>query len=524
MASSLSGLRLRLDLRDERLWDGDQAIALSPKEFALLSCFVRHPNRLLTKREILTEVWPDTNVTEGSVKDFVKILRRKLGDEATRPGFIETVRGRGYRYLGGIVLTRHTPIPEDRSNAPAQDSITILDFDSAEQSAPSLPVAKGLATQIATRLTKTRYYRVIASGMRSSCTDPQRAGLYRNGQAARWLLDGRVETMGELLRTNVRVLSAATGEICWTQNFDLMPKDPRLDIDHLSRLITGSLCGIFRSLIGPAPRLERNVAFSSLSARDQVLYGSAFYLQRTRVANDEAIKVYHKCMARYPDDFYPRQALAFALIDAVRYGWTKTPGAYLQRAHTLVRRSHHLNQGAYEVHWAVGFTNLMRRDFDGAVAAFETALALNPNVPNLIADLGELYLYLGRPEDAIAQVKEARAMNPCAPFTYADILARAQCDLGDLEGALDTYRAMGPAAERFTFDRAIVLTRCGRRDEASRMLQASGSEGALIAYLHGLKWGRPYRDGEGALSCPEAALACLSQVGISPQALRPLGN
>ena len=88
----------RLDLGDERLWHGDQPVQISNKAFQLLRLFVSNPNRLLTKDDILEGVWRDLFVSEGLIKEYVHDLRLALGDDPKHPIFIETVRGRGYRF------------------------------------------------------------------------------------------------------------------------------------------------------------------------------------------------------------------------------------------------------------------------------------------------------------------------------------------------------------------------------------------------------------------------------------------
>lgn len=93
-----------LDLDDERLWRNGQAVALTPKTFALLRYLLERRNRLVTKEALLKGVWPGTYVVESEVKHYVAELRKALGDDAIAPQFIETVRGRGYRFIGQIVV------------------------------------------------------------------------------------------------------------------------------------------------------------------------------------------------------------------------------------------------------------------------------------------------------------------------------------------------------------------------------------------------------------------------------------
>jgi DNA-binding response OmpR family regulator len=70
-------------------------VDLSPREFAMLECLLRHQGLVLSRDQLLDHAWPhDVEVLPGSVDAYVYFLRRKLGDEGRR---IETVRGVGYR-------------------------------------------------------------------------------------------------------------------------------------------------------------------------------------------------------------------------------------------------------------------------------------------------------------------------------------------------------------------------------------------------------------------------------------------
>jgi DNA-binding response OmpR family regulator len=78
---------------------GGVDLKLTPLEFRLLSAFVRHPNQVLSREQLLELAWGDSyGVSEDQVKLYVGYLRRKLGAGAGAEGPIETVRGFGYRY------------------------------------------------------------------------------------------------------------------------------------------------------------------------------------------------------------------------------------------------------------------------------------------------------------------------------------------------------------------------------------------------------------------------------------------
>lgn len=92
-ATSLSHGDLSLDLRTRRAIVGESSVDLSAREFALAEEFLRHPDQVLSREQLLSRVWgydfdPGSNVVDV----YVRYLRAKFGADR-----IETVRGMGYR-------------------------------------------------------------------------------------------------------------------------------------------------------------------------------------------------------------------------------------------------------------------------------------------------------------------------------------------------------------------------------------------------------------------------------------------
>jgi DNA-binding response OmpR family regulator len=85
------------DVRRVVTVDGDR-VTLSPREFSLLECFLRHPDQVLSRDQLLDAAWPlGVAVTPNTVDAYVHLLRQKLGDEAG--SYIHTERGVGYRIV-----------------------------------------------------------------------------------------------------------------------------------------------------------------------------------------------------------------------------------------------------------------------------------------------------------------------------------------------------------------------------------------------------------------------------------------
>ena len=76
-------------------------IALRPKEYELLVALMRRGGELVTRRELLGEVWGyHDDVNSRTVDTHVAVLRRKLGHDVEEPGYIVTVAKAGYRLRG----------------------------------------------------------------------------------------------------------------------------------------------------------------------------------------------------------------------------------------------------------------------------------------------------------------------------------------------------------------------------------------------------------------------------------------
>ena len=113
-----------LDLANEQLWRGTQPVSLRPKPFAILQYLLERPGQLVTKKELLKAVWPDTYVSEGLLNTYIRDLRAVLGDDPAAPRFIETVVRRGYRFIAPLTVAAPVASPQFQipSSAP-QDSV-----------------------------------------------------------------------------------------------------------------------------------------------------------------------------------------------------------------------------------------------------------------------------------------------------------------------------------------------------------------------------------------------------------------
>ena len=90
---------VRLDPVSGKVWRGDDEIRLARKELQLLHALMSRPGHIVSRGELMSEVWQTTFYTSSKTIDVhLGWLRRKLDDDARRPTLITTHRGRGLRF------------------------------------------------------------------------------------------------------------------------------------------------------------------------------------------------------------------------------------------------------------------------------------------------------------------------------------------------------------------------------------------------------------------------------------------
>jgi predicted ATPase/DNA-binding winged helix-turn-helix (wHTH) protein len=92
----------RLDAPNSRLLRDGKPVALTPKAFDVLRYLTSQPDRLVSKKELLSAVWPDVFVSDASVKVCVREIRKALRDSTKSPKYIQTIHRRGYRFIAAV--------------------------------------------------------------------------------------------------------------------------------------------------------------------------------------------------------------------------------------------------------------------------------------------------------------------------------------------------------------------------------------------------------------------------------------
>ncbi|MFF2482745.1 response regulator transcription factor [Paenibacillus sp. NPDC058071] len=90
---------IRIDLNANQVFKDHLSVELTPKEFQLVKTFLEHPNKALSRNELMNLVWGEDYIGDPKTVDVhVRKLREKLEDDDSNPRYMETVWGIGYRW------------------------------------------------------------------------------------------------------------------------------------------------------------------------------------------------------------------------------------------------------------------------------------------------------------------------------------------------------------------------------------------------------------------------------------------
>jgi len=104
----------RLDLLNERLYRGPDAVPLRPKAYAVLRHLAEHPDRLIFQAELSEAIWGHSHQSDGLLRGYIREVRRVLGDDSRSPRFIETISSRGYRFLPAVTRSASCAALDER--------------------------------------------------------------------------------------------------------------------------------------------------------------------------------------------------------------------------------------------------------------------------------------------------------------------------------------------------------------------------------------------------------------------------
>jgi len=320
---------LWLDRQDERLWLGDRQIRLGGKALALLRALMERPRTLVTKDELFEAVWPGLAVSESVLTTAAKEVRQALGDDARNPRLIQTVYGRGYRFLqdaegsddppkaalqgtakppsrffddrrlwaslagllllaivAAIVLMRPSTTGSETTETTVlahPKSIAVLPFEDLSAERDQQWFAAGLTEEILNSLARTPDLHVAARTSTRSIGSDDAREIGRRLNVAH-ILEGSVRRDKNRVRVTAQLIRASDGFHLWSQNYDR----PASEVVSIQEDIAIAIAQALKTVMSPQ-RLQAMVSLGtrSVEAYEEYLKGLAYDEQGLVTGSDE---------------------------------------------------------------------------------------------------------------------------------------------------------------------------------------------------------------------------------------------
>src|SRR5437016_14152544 len=93
-----------LDAGEQVLFCAGKPVHLTLKAFAVLRVLIENNGHLVTKEELMRQVWPEAYVEEGNLSQAISALRKALGERHQSHEYIETVARRGFRFIAPVSM------------------------------------------------------------------------------------------------------------------------------------------------------------------------------------------------------------------------------------------------------------------------------------------------------------------------------------------------------------------------------------------------------------------------------------
>jgi adenylate cyclase len=412
-----------LDIDRRELRRGTDPVPLEPQVFDLLVFLVENRERLVSKADLIDSIWEGRNVSESALTTRINAARKAIGDSGDQQRLIKTLPRKGFRFVGVVQKEeRQSTAVAGQQILPDSASIAVLPFTNMSGGADQDYIADGIVEDITTELSRFRELFVIARNSsfryKGQVVDIRTVG---RDLGVRYVLEGSIRRDRHRLRITVQLVDAASGAHRWAERYDRDVKD----IFAVQEDVARTVAPLLAAHIGKA-EVERTLLKppTSWQAHDYYLRAlSVLNFYSSSFNREDLHKARHLLLQAFAiDPTYARAHAALSMIYLAFwvYRWDGDcpwPEA-LDRAYQSASKAVQQAPNLPEAYVGLGWTLLWMRRHEAAIAAFERAVALNPNFTNW--RYAFTLVFAGEPARAIQTLETHMRLDPFyEPFAPA---------------------------------------------------------------------------------------------------------
>jgi TolB-like protein/DNA-binding winged helix-turn-helix (wHTH) protein/Tfp pilus assembly protein PilF len=497
---------------------GGVPVPVEPKVLDLLLHLLQARERLVTKEELLDQVWRGVHVGESTLTRAVSLARAALGDSAHEQRVIETVPGRGYRWkaelqaqeaagapraradpasrgarrmlaaalgvplallalafaswprpLGWLLALSGAAVPPVAPALPAEPSVVVLPFRDLSPEGDGVHLAEGITEDLTAALLRFPALFVIS---RASAYTYEGAGVPIEAIArelgVRYAVEGSLRRSGERVVVTARLVEAASGLHVWADRIETR-LDDSLDLQRrLAEQVVGSLA----AEIGAA-ELERVTRrpTDDFGAYELFVRARAEFWKHTRPSHERARELLDRALEKDPE--YELALVYRGGLETAAFllGWDPEPER-IAMGREWIGRGLALDAGSPVPHAALAMSYLAEGRGADALASARTAVELGPNSDACHGMLAASLFEQGQPLEAIAALDRALRLNPRQPELYWLLAGFLQARGGRRELAAEIFERVRAANPDIVPPRLALLAHhfdAGDREGAGRI-------------------------------------------------------
>ena len=516
-----------LDLARYELRRHGRPVKLEKKPMELLIFLVGRREQLVSRKDIVTKLWrSDLFIdTEPAINNVVRKVRAALGDTSAKPRFLETVVGKGYRFIGPVrVIDARFP-RSDIEESLAADTIRLrVSVGDEHPSLAVLPlcvlgnipddkgVCLGFADALISRLGNLQGVDVLPTSAMLNVPPGMSASDVGSRLGVRFVVHGAIRESKRQWRLSLQMFDAHLQGAGFTRKCDL-------DVNHLSELEDEIAEQIANALHRPLhPRTVERTRYS----KDRLAY--AEFVQGYRLSTsgdptllDEAAQRLSNAITRDPGFSLAHATLSLAC--ATRHFEFDPASKWLEKAEFHCRRALELDPDLPEGHVANAFLlwgpskNFQHLE---AIAALRRALGLQKNLPHAYNRLGTILAHIGLLDHAREMYKKGRPFQPKKAINHSIVqvyIWNREFDLAREE--IRAWRAENPGNKYAIYFAPQPAMMTGDWREAKALLDEAVQllpEEPLIVSLLGVYFALVGKD-EEALECVTRACGTAKSFG-----------
>jgi DNA-binding winged helix-turn-helix (wHTH) protein/tetratricopeptide (TPR) repeat protein len=499
---------IELDLGRYELRRNGRRVKLEKKPMELLIFLIARREQLVSRQEIVTKLWQSDLFidTETSINNMIRKIRTALGDDPAKPCFLETVVGKGYRFIGPVrVIDARFPQPEIERSSLAVLPLLLLGSVSVDAA-----VSLGFADAVVSRIGNLQGVDVLPTT--SMLMIPLEAATADIAErlSVRFVVRGAIQESKGQRRLSLEMADTRLHRTCFSRIVDFeLNRLPDI-VDDTARQIAGALN---RPLVLPPAKRPARHSKDPL-AYSEFIHGYRLSSSGDAAQLDQAAQHLNTAVTRDPGFALAHATLSF--VCATRHFEFDPTSMWLEKAEFHCRRALELDSDLPEGHVANAFLlwgpskNFQHLE---AIAELRRAIALQSNLPHAYNRLGTILAHVGLLDHAREMYERGRPFHPQKVASHSIVqvyIWNREYDLAREE--VQAWRAESPSNKYPVYFGPQVSMMTGAWDDAKRLLDEAAQllpEEPLIVSLFGLFYALTGQH--------DSALECLTRACTNPK-------